>query len=621
MQLYMCTSRDFISAAAAGHIAEKLKDAFLKIFHHAPSVAEVRSWQGGLARLGRVLENASLLDQGMLLEYQLPGSSKRVDCIIAGLDHEGSPSAVIIELKQWSEVFESDVEDCVTINIGSHRREVLHPSKQVGNYQDYMESLLPIFESSEIKLSSCSFLYKLPYKPHSPLLIDRYRWLLDKYPLFMSDQTQELARFLKNHVGRGHGLNVVQSIIDMTPTESNNLFDNAKAVISGYKPVILLDEQQVVYDEVLAKTRASIEGKEKAVFLIKGEPGSGKSLIALKLLAELSSYSHNVHYASASRVFTEKMRSQLGSTHAPLFKYFSSYTGAASNVIDILILDDAHRLRPYSHDRYNPSNARSGFSQAKELIEAAKTTVFFVDERQVIGLSEVGDAETIHEAASASGAKFYQYELKGQFRFNGSDEYPNWIDHTLGVRRTETALWMGTSAYDFRIVNNPIELESLIRAKHESGFLSRMTAGLCWPWSNPDNTGQLPCDVVVGDWAMPWVARPESKSLANGIPKATEWAVDPAGVNQLGNIYTVQGLEFDYVGLIFGRDLRYDLTKDLWIGDKSQSHDVIIKRPKDEFVELVRNAYRILLTRGSKGCYVYFMDKDTRKFFESRISY
>lgn len=620
MQLYLSSSRDFISDTKEGRLAEKLKNAFMNNFRHHPSSAEVNSWQVGLIRLAWLLEEDSLLDLGILLEYQLPNTSKRVDCIIAGLDLAGNPNAIIIEVKGWSDVFESDVEDCVATNIGGRRRDVLHPSKQVSNYQEYLEDFLPNIGSREIRFSSCCFLPIIQYQSNNPLLGSRFSQLLELSPIFMGDQIREFAHFLKTHAGQGHGLEVATAIVDAAPTESNKLLESIKAVVTGDRPFILLDEQQLAYNEIHTRTLSNINNKEKAVFFIKGGPGSGKSLIAIKLLMEFSAHSLNVQYISTSHVFTESMRKHLGSNYDPLFRYFNKYTHVPPNSIDVLIIDDVHRLRPHSHNQYISSSARSGFSQAKELIEAAKTTVFFVDERQVIQPSAVGNAETIREAASALGANFYHYELKGQFRFDGSNEFLNWVDNTLGIRKTETAVWRGTNAYDFRIANSPAELESLIRAKNEAGYPSRITAGLCWPWSKPDEAGLLPCDIVVGDWTMPWVAHPESSTLAEGIPKATEWAVDPAGINQVGNIYTVQGFEFDYVGLIFGRDLRYDPVKDLWLGDKSQSHDETVKRSKDEFIELARNTYRVLLTRGLKGCYIYFLDKDTRKFFESRMS-
>ena len=111
---------------------------------------------------------------------------------------------------------------------------------------------------------------------------------------------------------------------------------------------------------------------------------------------------------------------------------------------------------------------------------------------------------------------------------------------------------------------------------------------------------------------------PDATRLAKGIPKAQLWAHHPGGLDQIGCVYTAQGFEFDYAGVIFGRDLRYDFDRQEWIGDKAESGDPVVKRAKN-FTDLIKNTYRVLLSRGMKGCYVFFEDKDTERFWRSRM--
>ncbi|MFH7836136.1 MAG: DNA/RNA helicase domain-containing protein, partial [Candidatus Aenigmatarchaeota archaeon] len=73
-----------------------------------------------------------------------------------------------------------------------------------------------------------------------------------------------------------------------------------------------------------------------------------------------------------------------------------------------------------------------------------------------------------------------------------------------------------------------------------------------------------------------------------------------------------------YIGVIFGNDLVYDPEKKEWVGKPENSADPMLKKAKD-FTKYVKNVYRVLLTRGMKGCYVYFLDKNTENFFKSRI--
>ncbi len=180
-------------------------------------------------------------------------------------------------------------------------------------------------------------------------------------------------------------------------------------------------------------------------------------------------------------------------------------------------------------------------------------------------------------------------------------------------------LWDQNGGFDFKVFESPFELEKAIKGKVAEGNTGRITAGFCWPWSDPDGNGNLINDVVIGDFERPWNAKSGAGRLAKGIPKESLWAYDPNGINQIGCIYTAQGFEFDYVGVIVGKDLVYDLDKQDWEGIKENSYDGAVKRSKDQFTALIKNTYRVLLSRGIKGCYVYFIDKDTERFFKSRM--
>lgn len=210
--------------------------------------------------------------------------------------------------------------------------------------------------------------------------------------------------------------------------------------------------------------------------------------------------------------------------------------------------------------------------------------------------------------------------MEAQFRCSGSDSFVNWINNTLGIRRTANVIWdQAQEDFDFKILTSPEELETVIRNKVNEGFTGRVTAGFCWSWSDARNDGTLVDDVVIGDYKRPWDAKDEARKLAPGIPKSSLWAYDPNGINQIGCIYTAQGFEFDYVGVIFGKDLFYNFDYQKWEGHPENSADNVVKRAKGNFVDLVKNTYRVLLSRGMKGCYVYFMDKDTERFFKSRM--
>ncbi len=404
------------------------------------------------------------------------------------------------------------------------------------------------------------------------------------------DDVPQLIEFLQDKLSAGQGLEGLKRVEESRYRPSRKLMDHVGHVIDGDSRYVLLDEQVVAYDKVRALAKLGFHDRRKTVIILKGGPGTGKSVIAIKLMADLLLSGFNAHYATGSKAFTETLRNIIGARDSVQFKYFNSYAGAQPDGIDVLIADESHRIRKTSNDRFTPAARRTNLEQIDELLRAAKVCVFLIDDIQVVRPNEIGSVEYIRSRAQAKGCAIHEYELEAQFRCSGSDAFVNWIDNTLGIRRTSNILWEGNDAFDFRIFDSPQALENAIREKAAGNHTARMTAGFCWKWS-----------------------------LARGIPKATLWAHSPGGIDQIGCIYTAQGFEFDYVGVIFGKDLVYRFDRQDWIGDKGQSFDNVVRRSGGKFIDLVKSTYRVLLSRGMKGCYVYFMDKETERFVRSRI--
>ncbi|MFH1459444.1 MAG: DNA/RNA helicase domain-containing protein [Candidatus Omnitrophota bacterium] len=621
MRLYSGTSKQFIQDAIHNQIAEKLKNAFFGYYRYNPSPAEINSWRNSLRSISQVFQYAELMDHGVMLEYQLPLTSRRLDCMICGRDQQKTDNAVIVELKQWEKCEEAYGDNEVLTWVGGAKREVLHPSVQVGQYHLYLEDTHTAFNSEDnpVALNACTYLHNYNYYSEDVIFSDKFQNSLERYPLFTADDVERLTNYLRNRLLTGDGLDVLQRIEESKYRPNKKLMDHVGNVVKNKTEYILLDEQLIVYDAVLTCAKRSFQDKQKSIIVVKGGPGTGKSVIAINLMADLLLKGYNSHYATGSKAFTETLRKIIGIRGSVQFKYFNSYSQAEENAIDILIADEAHRIRETSNSRFTPRSSRSKKTQIEELLKASKVSVFFIDDDQVVRPNEIGSVDYIKKIASDNKIKLHEYALEAQFRCNGSDAFVSWINNTLGIKRTAHVIWDQHEEFDFKIFSNPLELENAIRTKVARGFTGRVTAGFCWDWSLPNEDGTLKNDVIVGDYKRPWDAKPEAKRLAPGIPKASLWAYDPNGIDQVGCVYTAQGFEFDYVGVIFGEDLVYNFDKQEWIGNPSKSSDSVVKRSKNKFAELVKNTYRVLLSRGMKGCYVYFMDKDTERFFKSRI--
>lgn len=620
MKLYAATSEQFMADAMQHRIAEKLRTEYTAQLGFGPSPNEVRSWQNSLTSFALLVAQADLLDHGIVLEYRLGNTSNRLDALVTGTSDSSVANAVIVELKQWGATATSNADLCVETFVAGKLRPVLHPSAQVGRYEQWLNDNHTVFYDDGVGLAGVAWLHNLQYDPAEELFAAKHAEYLATNPLFTGDRSKELAEFLNDRLSTGNGDEVMNLVLQSRYRPSRKLLDHTADMVAGQEEFILLDEQLVVFESVLAAAREGFHRGKKAVLLVKGGPGTGKSVVALHLVGRLAREKYNAQHATGSKAFTENMRRLVGPRARAQFAYFNNFGTAAPNDVDVLILDEAHRIRATSAHQWMKAAQRTGKAQIDELVDAAKTSVFFIDDLQLVRPDEVGSSDLIRDGAQRSGAEIVEFELETQFRCAGSDAFVSWVDHTLGLDITANDTWDGDEAFDFRIVDSVEQLDADIRSKADAGETARLVAGFCWPWSNPRDDGTLVDDVVVGGWQMPWNARGDAGRLAPGIPKERFWASDPNGINQVGCIYTAQGFEFDYAGVIFGRDFRYDARTETWTADPGASRDSKVKRAKgDMFLELVKRTYRVLLTRGMKGCYVYFIDPATREYVESRI--
>jgi len=370
----------------------------------------------------------------------------------------------------------------------------------------------------------------------------------------------------------------------------------------------------LAYNLVLHATVAARTGDSKTVVIVSGGPGSGKSVIALSLLGELARQGRTVLHATGSRSFTQTLR-QVTGRGSPrtrnLFKYFNQFVDADRNGLEVLILDEAHRIRETSMSRYTPRQLRTDRRQVDELIAAARVPVFLLDEHQVVRPGELGTVGEIEDHAKSLGLAVQKIDLNAHFRCGGSEAYMEWVTRLLGLTPGGPVQWVGDPAFAVQVADSPHELEHLLQTKLDKRYGARIAAGYCWPWSDPSPDGSLINDVVIGDWARPWNLRGDRAT--GGAPPSALWATDPAGFGQVGCVYTAQGFEYDWNGVIIGPDLVW--RSESWRAVREASRDPDLRsRAKvtdHEFGRLVRNVYKVLLTRGMIGTVIYSPDPET----------
>ncbi len=583
--------------------------------YHA-SESEARSWENSLPVLMRDLTEAGLGQVEALIEYRLPYSSQRADVVLAGVHPKtGQDSYLVVELKQWTHARPVDDADDLVLIDAYGPRPVLQPLEQVRHYVTYMRDFIKVLEFQPENLSGAAYLHNGDRRQMQLLAAPPEN---EAARIFFGSERGAWLDFLRSCFSPASGANAADNLTQSRCAPSKQLLAEAADEINAREQFVLLDEQQVAFSLVRRAVTRSRSSNSKTAVIVTGGPGSGKSVIALSLLGELSRQGYSVVHATGSKSFTQTLRrfAGRGNTRVQrMFVYFNSFIGMPANEIEVLVCDEAHRIRTSSANRFTSAARRTGASQIDELLAVARVPVFLLDEHQVVRPGEIGTVAYIESAAARMGIQVERVDLSGQFRSGGSKAYEEWALALIGLSGRDPHAWQGDARFSVHYADSPSELEQFLLQRAAEGSTARMTAGFCWPWSDAKN-GALVDDVVIGDWSRPWNSKSERKM--GDIPPAALWASDPGGIGQVGCVYTAQGFEYDWNGVIMGPDFVY--RNGSWVADRTASRDSALSRAEAvDFGTYVRNIYKVLLTRGMVGTVVTSTDAETREYLRSLI--
>ena len=630
--IYDAPQSQFFKEVLINKFADIMQENFLKSYSRKVGDPEYNSWVDTGKVIKNLIELGDLKNVYVSFEYQVPYTQKRIDCLLFGKNKQGKGIVIHIEMKQWQKVEALECEgNFVETYTGGDKRKVAHPSQQVEGYHNYLMGFVEIFEENEIDLFGYAYCPNYNKKEGEGLFDKEYKEVINKFPIYTKDDIEKLANRLKELLSQEDGFDIFNKFMESPLNPSRKLLDSASNVIKQESDFNLLDDQIYARNVILDKIKKAETSNEKNVIIVKGGPGTGKTVIALHILAEFAGHTekkYKIFFSSRSKPLIEAIKYKMergqkaGEVNAKiLFTSLNPYIPSVvnENELDILIVDEAHRIGEKSDNRFTKTENRTNMPQVEQLIRCAKTSIFFIDDKQVIRGAEVGNTQLIKDTAKVLGKKVEEVELTSQFRCNGSDNYLDWLEFVLGHTNKKKILTKEDN-FDFQIINSPEELSEIIKEKNSlKGMSARIVAGYCWNWSTKLNDqGELVKDVKIGNFEMPWETHGDINP-PEGYVKWYEWAYKPEGIKQVGCIYTAQGFEFDYIGVIVGSDLKYDKEKDCLVANLSGTKDPTLKRSKGKFEEYIKNIYRVLMTRGMKGCYVYFVDKEVENYFKRYI--
>lgn len=577
---------------------------------------ELQSWRNSLSAFLEVLDAAGLGDSEVLLEHTLPRSSLRIDAVVCGHNPETArPSYVFVELKQWDRV-----HSMVGSLVRQYERDELrtHPIDQVRGYCRYVQHSLPVIAEDKKLVSGIAYLHNAE-RSHVELLL---RHQPDHWgELYTADDRskleERLARLLDRNRSYEDNVATADRFLNFPVRPSAEFIEIIKNAVLKRELLPLVDQQRAAYQLVEDALVDADEGAQKTVVIVVGGPGSGKSAIALSLLGRLEELDMRGYHTTGSKAFTETLRLHLdrdGRGARDIFKYNNNFQDGRNRKVDVLVSDEAQRIRRSSSQSGSRRQDRGAEPQIAELINVARVPVFLLDENQRVRADEVGSVDEITRVARSLGRKVEVINLRGQFRCGGSDAFDRWVDRLLGIVDEPPSVWAdlkSDSPFEVHVGDSPRDMENWFRARRAGDQTARMTAGFCWPWPF-DHRSQKP-DIEIGDWRRWW----NLKKPAKDGPEHIYWATDPKGARQVGCVYTAQGFEYDWAGVIFGPDLVW--RTDHWVAQPERSFDSKAKENRALFPELVRNAYRVLLTRGMRGVTMFSVDPETQQHLRAMV--
>ncbi|TRZ84373.1 MAG: DUF2075 domain-containing protein [Streptomycetaceae bacterium] len=616
MLAYLATKDQFLLDAPT--IEDIVKNEVKRKLGHNVGDAEYSSWRNSLGNAMYHAMNTPEIhgDAGVAIEYRVNGRAFRIDFMLSGKNAAGEESLVIIELKQWTDIEFSDLAEHVRAYVGGGVRDAPHPSYQAWSYLSHLKMYNEYIYDTKVSVNACAYLHNCD--DETVVSASRYEEKLREVPVFIKGQIEQLRSMISANIEEGSGTGLLERIDAAVIRPSQQLADAVGSMLKGHEEFVLLDEQKTVLEKIVKAANDSLTGQKRAL-VINGGPGTGKSVISINALVRLTGQRLNARYvtpnAAPRAVFEAKLKKIFGKADIrSLFSGSGSFTESASESFDTLIVDEAHRLKMKSGMFRN-----LGENQVKEIIESAHTSVFFIDEAQKVTWADVGEILMIEEQAGLAGARIERLELTSQFRCGGSDDYMAWLDEVLGLH-ADTAHYFSRDKFDFQIFDSPTDLHKTIKEKNRLNNKSRVVAGYCWDWISKNNPNLS--DITIDDFGY--------KATWNLTSDGSEWIISPKSVNEVGCIHTCQGLEVDYIGVIIGRDLicidgvlvtdpsaRAKTDKSLAGYKKEFKIDQISADIKAD--EIIRNTYRTLMSRGMKGCYVYFVDPATAEYFKKMM--
>lgn len=614
MIIYRNTLGEFRNHVTLNMMQSLLLDTLREKGLSGGSPSEVASWNNSLHFMKDALEDPEISPEcEVAVEYNIPQTSKRVDFMIMGNDGKDD-HVVIVELKQWAKV--EKIDDSCPHSIKSDLKSgepTAHPSYQAYSYKRLILDYCNESKVDDHTIRPCSYLHNLSESYRGVIEDKTYAEWIHEAPAYLQGDVLKIREYIKSFAKlKAKDGNLLYEIEQGRLKPTKSLQDALDSMLCGNEEFHMIDEQAVAFDKIMKAIRDSAKDSKKHAIIITGGPGTGKSVVAINVLAHcIIDLGLNASYITKNMAPRKCYANLLARGNAKkmidLQKAIQSpwcLPNTPNNGLDVGIYDEAHRMqmKPYQY---------RGDDMLMDALKAARVSVFFVDDDQRITVNDRYQVSTIISYAKSIGAIVHApYELSSQFRCDGSDGYISFLNNLLGLKQTANTSFEFNSL-DVRVFDDPASMKEALRIRNNESGKARMIAGYCYDWNVKNKRGDY--DIVIGDFKAKW-----------NLENDDHFAVNPNSFEEVGCIHTVQGMEFDYAGVIIGKDLYFDCgqvkTNRNAVSKDDRTSGIRLKSTSDEEADkLIRRTYKVLLSRGLKGCYIYCEDEKLREYLKKSL--
>ncbi|MEV6758261.1 DNA/RNA helicase domain-containing protein [Streptomyces sp. NPDC051214] len=613
---------------------ERLKDKISDCYKAAhptgqePSAGDAESWRESVYEMATALKDLGLGQVWVFIEYRVDPKMNPIDVVLAGHHPEGGLSFAAVELKQWGTVERPTVakhakglcaacrkpdaqalcKGCAIDRVyapfyAAHKK---HPAVQVRANIESLKQHHSMFDDRYVHLTGAAYLHNLK-DPQS-------QWISQVMPCpgirtFTARHPAKLREFLKATFGPADGADAAEALLQRRrPTAL--LTSEIGNIVHGHTQFSLVDNQLSAVNDVMASVREPAGGLKK-VYVIRGRAGTGKSLAALTLLGDAVRDGYQARFVSGGVASRENFRRGVPRGYGKTFMTLNRVADKLGpDEVDLILCDEAHRLteRPMKGSFY----MRDGDSSVEIIVSRARVPVFFIDGDQRLFDNEVWSQDLLIDEILKLQVEVVPIDFDRALRAVGSSTYDTWVKRLLLGDPLPWRAGDGTDEEPFELyyTDSAARMEKFLQAKLDAGASARMTAGMCWEWT--DTSGTVPDVAPEPGWARPWNA--DDTHDTPGVPKRYYWATDDGGFGQIGCVHTVQGLEYEWGGVIMGPDLTW--TGAAWALDRNHVKSKAIRIDSDTILtQRLANAYGVLMTRSIRGTVLYSTHPATRHLY------